>query len=135
MIKHYRPSTYNLRVYQLGHARSDPRTLFARFVNNYMRRQATYKGDILAAFQIILVVLGRSAKMDFLWEPPFARFELTLPWDAFHGFSQRNRSLCTSNDRFILLNKVSDIVLVRMVGRGTLCSQQCSPFVVDIQTS
>ncbi len=89
MVKHYNASVHKLSILQLSDANSDPWTLYENLVHNYMLRELTYKGDIHAAFQAILVVMGRSTKTDFLWGLPRSHFELALSWDTFRGVDRR----------------------------------------------
>ena len=88
-LKHFYPSVHKLGIQQLTEAASDLWQLYEELINNYMRRNLTYEGDVHAAFQGILNAMEKSTETGFLWGLPLSRFELALSWETFHGVYRR----------------------------------------------
>ena len=88
-VKHFYPSVHQLDAQQLTARHADPWDLFGELVDNYMRRDLSFQGDVHAAFQAILDTTEQSTKTGFLWGLPLSRLELALSWDTFHGVHRR----------------------------------------------
>lgn len=88
-VNHFYPSIHRLSIQQLSEANSDSWQLYEDLINNYMRRDLSYQGDVHAACQGILDAMDKSTKSGFLWGLPLSRFELALMWETFHGVSRR----------------------------------------------
>ena len=88
-VTHYNPSIHKLNALGLEKGDSGSWELYGNLIENYTRRDLTYAGDILAAFQAILDVMQKATKSGFLWALPHSRFELGLSWQTFHGVHRR----------------------------------------------